>query len=571
MLTKEKQLQVQALVKEATKEELAWINGYLMGLIGDSLTAVEENATPLATGAKKITIAYGTETGNSKKLATELASKAKKKMIIAKLVSLDQYRFADLQKETNFLTIISTQGEGEPPPAAKKFYDHIHQNGFKLDKLNFGVLALGDTSYPLFCKAGEDVDQQLEKLGGKRILPIQKCDVEYDEDADKWFDEVLDQLFSSKQTTVAPAIAIPVKYNAGSKPAGKTIYEGTVLSHINLNDRGSNKETWHLEIAAENLTYEAGDSIGILPKNDPETVNAILALVSLSASDHTAYKNEQISFLDLLTNKLNIANLSEKVIQRYATVVDATIAETKLDLLGLLQRYPTKGIEQFEAALQVLIAQSPRLYTVSSSPVSQESEVHITVARDIFYVEQEKKYGRCSDFLSKLQTNESISFFVQKNKRFKLPETDKDIIMIGPGTGIAAFRSFLLERDALGATGKNWLFFGEQHFESDFLYQTEIQNWHATGVLTKVQVAFSRDQQEKIYVQHKMLEHGAELFEWLDAGAYVYICGKKDPMSTDVENCLLEIIELHGNKTSEEAKTYFENIKAAHRYHKDVY
>lgn len=570
MLTKEKQAQLQALVQNATKEELAWVNGYLSGLLGEGLTTASTN---IPVGApQKLTIAYGTETGNSKKLATDLVAIAKQKKLLTKLVSLDQYRLSDLQKEAYFVTVISTQGEGDPPPAAQKFYDHIHRSEFQLPQLKFSVLALGDTSYPLFCKAGEDVDSQLEKLGGKRIVPLQKCDLDYQADAERWFQSVLAQVFQAGQSIpVEQAKPTETVVKPAAKPAGKTIYQGEILTHFNLNDRGSKKETWHIEIAAEGLTYESGDSIGIVPKNDPITVAAILSVTGIDGATEFTYKSLPSSLYELLDAKLNIANLSEKVLERIGVIIGQDVKGSNLDLLGILEKYTIQSKETVEAILNVLIAQSPRLYTVSSSPAAQGEEVHITVARDIFWIGEEKKYGRCSDFLSKHQVGDQLSFFVQKNKRFKLPTEDKDVIMIGPGTGIAAFRGFLYEREALGATGRNWLFFGEQHFTTDFLYQTEIQNWYATGVLNKAELAFSRDQKEKIYVQHRIKEQGAELFQWLEGGAYVYICGKKDPMSTDVENALIELIQTHGNKTEEAAKAYFNELKDNHRYHKDVY
>ena len=402
MLTKEKQAQLQALVHNATKEELAWVNGYISGLLGEGLATASPN---LAVGApQKLTIAYGTETGNSKKLATDLVAIAKQKKLLTKLVSLDQYRLSDLAKEEYFVTVISTQGEGDPPPAAQKFYDHIHQNGFQLPQLKFSVLALGDTSYPLFCKAGEDVDSQLEKLGGKRIVPIQKCDLDYQADAEQWFHKFLDQVFQADQSNpVEQEKPTETVVKPVAKPAGKTIYQGEILTHFNLNDRGSKKETWHIEIAAEGLTYESGDSIGIVPKNDPVTVAAILSVTCIDAGTEFAYKSVISSYYELLDTKLNIANLSEKVLERIGAIIGQDLKGASLDLLGILQKFSIQSKETVEAILNVLIAQSPRLYTVSSSPAAQGEEVHITVARDIFWIGEEKKYGRCSDFLSKHQ------------------------------------------------------------------------------------------------------------------------------------------------------------------------
>ena len=565
MLTAEKHAILKSLIDTSSPDELKWIKEYLSSLISD------KNIITLNAGAnasvKKLTIVYGTETGNSKKLATDFASKAKKKQIQTKLVSLDQYRLNDLLKEELFVTVISTQGDGEPPAAALKFYDHIHQNGFKLPNLQYAVLALGDSSYPLFCKAGEDVDEQLSALGGKRIVTIQKCDVDYEVEADAWFESLLSELNSSvphfNQTEKKP--------ESVTKTSSKIIYQGKVLTHLNLNDRGSNKETWHIEIAADSLVYESGDSVGIVPKNNEELVHSIIQLVKVNPNQLVNYKSESLSIYDLLKYKLNISNLNEKVVKRYADITQQTIPITKSDLLELFNNYSLISGDQFIEVLQSLNQQSPRLYTVSSSPVATDGEVHITVARDIFWIEEKKKYGLCSDYLSTINENETIEFFIQKNKRFKLPSEDKDIIMIGPGTGIAAFRGFLSEREAIGATGRSWLFFGEQHFEKDFLYQTEIQNWEATGTLTKVNVAFSRDQKNKIYVQDRMLSKGAELYQWIQNGAYIYVCGKKDPMSLDVEKTLIEIVQQYGNKTLEESKQFITELKDTHRYHKDVY
>ena len=270
------------LVKLASKEELIWINGYISGLIsqdGSTASGTSVTATPVAAPKGKFTIAYGTETGNSKRLALDFAGKAKKAGINAKLVSLDQYRLNDLPKEEFFLTVISTQGEGEPPASAKKFYDHIHQNGFKLDKMKYAVLALGDTSYPLYCKAGEDVDTQLDRLGGERIVDLQRCDVDYEEDADTWFDNVLNKLGGQESNGVQQSnTAVAAPPAPAKKSSGRKVYNGTILTNINLNDTDSAKETYHIEIAAQDVEYKPGDSIGILPYNHLPVTEAIVAL-----------------------------------------------------------------------------------------------------------------------------------------------------------------------------------------------------------------------------------------------------------------------------------------------------
>lgn len=564
MLSSAKLKLVEDFVGLFTKEELIWVNGYLTGKITADAPQAETVAAKPAVG--KITIAYGTESGNSKKLATDFGAKAKRQGINAKVVNLEQYRLNDLPKEEYFFTVLSTQGEGDPPEGAKKFYDHIHNNGFKLNGLKYGVLALGDTSYPLFCKAGEDVDEQLKKLGGERVVPLQKCDTDYEGEAENWFGQVLQQLTKpSANGHTTPAIAAP------KKSVGKKIYTGTVLSNIILNDIGSAKETHHIEIAADDVDYLPGDSLGIIPENNSAIVEAIVALLGIDAAKTYLFRSEELTAYELLKKKLNIFYLPERVVSKYATLTGQNIPATKISLLDLLRIYPLKSNDQFDELIQILEPVAPRLYSISSSPEAHGGEVHITVARDKFLVADEWKYGLASDFLAAAQEGETLEFYIHKNGQFRLPDDSKDVIMIGPGTGVAPFRSFLAQRDATGASGRNWLFFGDQHFVSDFLYQTELQNWLETGTLTKLNAAFSRDQKEKIYVQHKMLKHAKELYEWLQAGASLYVCGAKEPMSADVEDTLLQIVESCGNKSIEEAVQFVEGLKEEGRYLKDVY
>jgi sulfite reductase (NADPH) flavoprotein alpha-component len=576
MLTTPRMKTLQELIAGASREELIWLSGYLAGVVANpgngqpaisglaAAVAAQEPEAPATPAVNKITIAYGTETGNSKKLATDFAAKAKKKGINAKVVGLEQYRLTDLPKEEYFFTVISTQGDGEPPASAKKFYDHIHKGGMQLAQLKYSVLALGDTSYPLFCKAGEDVDQQLQNMGGQRIVSLQKCDTDYETEAGNWFDQVLQKLLSS----TAPAAGAPAITTR--KHIGKKTYAGTVLSNINLNDIGSGKQTHHLEIAAQ-ADYQPGDSIGITPENPREIVEAIISLTGIDPLRKITHRDEEYTVTDLLRKKLNIVFLPERVVKKYAAIVRQDIPETRIGLLDLLKIYPVKDTTQFQEVIGILEPTAPRLYSISSSPEAHGGEIHITVAKDTFVVNGETKHGLCSDTLSQLSPDQTLEFYVHRNAQFKLPAHDKDVIMIGPGTGIAPFRSFLAERDATGAGGRNWLFFGDQHFTTDFLYQTEIQSWIDTGVLTRINTAFSRDQQEKVYVQHKMYRHAAELFTWLEAGAYVYICGAKEPMSVDVENALLTIIQQQGKKNAAQAESYLDELKEAGRYVKDVY
>lgn len=556
------------MVADLTKEEIIWLSGYLSGLAGAETKLLPNEAASgtanAAAAVQKITIAYGTETGNAKKLATSLAAKAKKKGIQPKLVSLEQYKLTDLPKEEWFFTIISTQGEGEPPAGAKKFYDYVHQDNIAL-KLNYGVLALGDTSYPLFCKAGEDVDQQLQKLGGKRIVPLQKLDTDYEEEAEQWINNLLTSLTTSSAATA------PVAAPAAKKVTGKKTYTGTIQTNINLNGRGSKKQTFHIEIATEDVAFEPGDAVGIIPRNKPELVQKIIALSGLTEDTLVPFRAETAPVGQLLYKKLSLVNLSERVVKKYAEIVKQDIPDTRMDFSDLLRIYPVSNSEQFLAALQVLDPISPRLYSIASSPEAHAGEVHLTLGMHQFCVNDIVRDGLCSYYLSQMKEGEEIDFYIHKNHLFKLPAADKDVIMIGPGTGIAPFRAFVAHRDATGADGRNWVFFGDQHFTTDFLYQTEWLNWIETGVLTKMNVAFSRDQQEKLYVQHKLWQHREELTRWIEEGAYLYVCGAKEPMSIDVENMLTQIVREQKGLTEEGAVDYINVLKEEGRYLKDVY
>ncbi|MEO5942917.1 MAG: flavodoxin domain-containing protein [Ferruginibacter sp.] len=551
-------------ISSYTKEELIWVNGYISGLV-TTKPITDAAMVSKAISNKKITLAYGTETGNSKKLAIELAAKAKKKGVNAKLVSLDQYRLADLIKEEYFITVISTQGEGEPPIAAQKFYDHIHNNGFKIPAMKYAVLALGDTSYPMFCKTGEDVDNQLENMGAKRIAAMVKCDLDYEEPAEKWFDELLESINNTGATEIK---ITPPPITETVKKTGKKIYTGTVLANINLNARGSAKKTFHIELAADQVEYLPGDSIGIIPENDELVVEEIITLTGIDGSKKVNFKNEEATLREHLLQKININFLLEKFIKQYAVLVNETLPRTRVDLVELIRKYPVKNVAEFETFLLSLHAMAPRIYNIASSINAHGNEVHIIALNDEFIADGKIKTGICSAFLNDKKAGDTINFFIQVNKRFRLPEEDKNIVMIGPGTGIAPFRSFVAERDATGAGGKNWLFFADEKFTTDFYYQTEWQNWFGTGVLTNINLAFS---EQKEYVQDKLMQKATELFEWIKNGAAVYLCGEKEIMSKAVEETLIRIFEQEGKFNNEEALKYFEELKATGKYMKDVY
>jgi sulfite reductase (NADPH) flavoprotein alpha-component len=576
MLAAERLKQLQELVSISTKEELIWINGYLSGLVSNGHTETpaialeheKNNSQSPLHAVQKISLVYGTETGNSKNLSTRLAAIARKKGVHMKVTGLDQYHHEDLAREEILLVVISTQGEGEPPVGAKKFYDHIHQHTLSVPSMKYSVLALGDSSYPLFCQTGVDVDARLHGFGAKRLVPLQKCDVDYEADAEEWLGQVLDKI------ALQPAI-VPVKTIAepARKPQGRKFYNGQILTNINLNDRGSNKQTFHIEIkSAEPVEYEPGDALAIIPSNKKIIVDHIISLTGVDKNHVIETAKARGTIEELLTNHLNICFLLSSVIKKFGAITGQELPDVRMDLVDLLRIYPISSSAQFLEILKILSPIAPRLYSISSSPLAHgPNDMHLTVSRHSFRVKEEQRFGLCSDFLGELPIGTQVSFYIHKNKSFRLPAHDRDIIMIGPGTGVAPFRSFLAERDAAGATGKNWFFFGEQHFISDFLYQAEMQQLHQMGVLTRISLAFSRDQDQKLYVQHRMLEQSAELYKWIRDGAFIYISGTKDPMSKDVEHTLLQIFREQGNLGDEEAKKYLHHLKESGRYEKDVY
>jgi sulfite reductase (NADPH) flavoprotein alpha-component len=566
MLSTTRLKQFEEFVAASTREELIWVNGYLSGLIK------EETATaPVAiktSPAKRITITYGTETGNAQKLATAFASKAKQRGIPVKLAGLDQYRLTDLAKEEFFFTIISTQGEGEPPIAAKPFYDHIHKNGFKVPTMRYGVLALGDTAYPLFCKTGEEVDEQLEKLGGQRLLPMQKCDLDFETDANRWMDTVLEQILSS--TVEAPAL--PVAPAAVVKtPAEKKWYTGTVLENINLTARGSVKKTYHLALDTPGVVYLPGDSIAIVPPNSAPEANRVLSLLPLAAEQTITWRDADYTVKELVTEKINIRFLSEKLVQQYATLTGQNIPAGKKDLQTLLQQWPITEAGIAQTVLQAMLPIAPRIYNIASSPSAHPDEIAILIAQDCFEDNGILSTGLCTTYIESLKPGDPVSFFIQTNKRFRLPTSDKDVIMIGPGTGVAPFRSFVAERDANGDTGRNWLFFGETDFTTDFYYQTEWQTWFNTGVLSSISLAFEKNNNGITTVEQKLESQAETLYQWLSNGASLFLCGQKEPMGKAVEKSIVQIIKTQGGLTDDGAVAYVEQLKKEGRYVKDLY
>ncbi|MCF6130141.1 flavodoxin domain-containing protein [Flavobacterium sp. AS60] len=552
MLSKTKFSLLQQFVQSASKEELIWTNGYLAGFLDGSHLdgSAAENAIPAV--ALKPLIIYGTETGNSKKIASNLLASFKKNKIQAKAIDVFQYDVTKLEKENLVLFIMSTQGEGEFPQNAVAFYEKLKASEVNLGAVSYAVLGLGDSSYPLFCHAGVLLDEVLAEKGAKRLLPLLKSDVDYSETVAIWESD-LQKVFQN----IGSLTPTEVKPSTTATTSNKTNYLGKISHKIVLNDNGSNKETYHIEIESEDeIVYEPGDALGVFPKNKEAEIKAIAAY----------FGEENYS---ILADK-NIRGLSKKSLDAFANLFEIEISEDKANLLDIIQKYQPKKVS-LDEVIALLHKIAPRLYSISSSSEAHDGQVHLTVNLNKFEVDGEIKTGLASEFLAEFPLDEELEFYIHKNQNFRLPNEDTDIIMIGPGTGIAPFRSFLAERDATGAEGKNWLFFGEQHFVLDFYYQTEIQEWITTGVLTKLDTAFSRDQERKIYVQDRIREKAKEFNAWLENGSSIYICGQKYPMSQDVEQAIVEVIAQERNITEEQAKHVLEELENQGKYQKDVY
>jgi sulfite reductase (NADPH) flavoprotein alpha-component len=562
MLSDTKLSLLHQLVQSASSEEIIWTNGYLAGLLDKN--KLQHKNEPKAEVTVKPTIIYGTETGNSKKVATGLLAYFKKHKIQAKAADVFQYDIARLEKESLVLFVMSTKGEGEFPQNAVAFYENLQASSTNLSHLSYAVLGLGDASYPLFCNAGVLLDEVLEQRGAKRLLPLVKSDVDYHEVVVKWQDDLKNVFLNHKQEAVGTST---IKDSA----MGKQNYKGTVSHKIVLNDIGSNKETYHIEIDTdEEVQYEPGDALGIIPKNNSDLINTIVHQLNAELATEIVIKENKAT-LGAWLERLNITNLSKRTIEQIAILFKTKIEKEKASLSDILAAYPIPLDVTVQDVLSVLLPIAPRLYSISSCGEAHNGQVHLTVGLTKFYNNEHLQFGLASHYLATLATGTDVDFYIHKNKNFKLSANHTDIIMIGPGTGIAPFRGFISYRDATGADGKNWLFFGEQHFVQDFYYQTEIQDWLSSGVLNKLDVAFSRDQREKIYVQDRIRQNGSEFNDWINKGATVYICGQKLPMSADVENAIIEVIATQRNISIDDAKAVLELMETEGRYQKDVY
>lgn len=562
----------------------AWLSGFLAGGPGAAVAAA-----PVAASGGKLLVLYGTESGNSEILADRSVKEAKKRGFQAAMKNMSDLAVVDLGKVPNLLVIVSTWGDGEPPETATAFYKELMAADVSLSGVRFSVCALGDTSYEKFCQTGKDVDARLESLGGSRISPRQDCDVDYEEGYASWLDGALRALAPAVGSVGDSAVA-GVSAVSGGEYGKKNPFPSELLETLILNGEGSAKETLHLEfsLAGSGLQYEPGDALAVLPSNAPDVVAAVLAVAKLKGTEEVEVKNVGRKLLaDALREDFDITALSRNVLTKLAEAVDSVklrdlLAEgAKEDLKAYNDgREIVDAIEDFapnglgaQALADLFRKLPPRLYSIASSPLAHADEVHLTVAAVRYRTHGKQRKGVCSTYLAdRVKSGDLVSVFVQPNKNFRLPaDGATPIIMVGPGTGVAPFRAFVEHRAALGSSGKNWLFFGDQRYTYDFLYQLEWQDHLKSGALTQLDLAFSRDQPEKVYVQDRMVSRGADLYAWLEEGAHFYVCGDASRMAADVHEALIGIVQNHGAKSREDAEAYVEELKKSKRYQRDVY
>jgi sulfite reductase (NADPH) flavoprotein alpha-component len=605
-LSDEQLQQLKTLVANLNREQLIWLSGYVAGHLeqgrheGDNpvQAAISQEPktedVPVASSTNELTVIFGTRTGNSEKLAYKAAEIAKEKGLNVTVKDAGKYKTKDLQNEKNLIIICSTHGDGVPPFAARELHEFIYsKRAPKLENTTFAVLGLGDSSYFQFCKAAKDFDEQLERLGAKRLVPRIACDVDFDEDADKWLRTTIDAFAGSAApvTKAAPQFRLVTDKPAQPKPATqvfskKNPFLAPVFEKVNLHGRGSDRQTIHIELGADSkvINYQPGDSAGVIPVNSVDLINEVLQTTKLDGDTVLEYEGGKLSLREILYSKVELSKITKDVLGKYFILFPNDKLRTLIDnpdklknyingrdIVDMLLDFPTKVYA--EDLVKILRPLQPRYYSISSSPLACPGELHLTVGVVNYEKAGRVKKGTCSSFLSEVEIeNEEVPIFIESNPGFRLPENKRTpIIMIGAGTGIAPYRAFVQHRDAEGSAGKSWLFFGNRNFETEFLYQTEWQEYLKTGVLTKMDVAFSRDTEEKIYVQHKLLENAKEVYDWIEEGANIYICGDMKYMANDVQNALNEIVQKQGKMSANDASAYLDNLQHEKRLQLDVY
>jgi len=577
-------------------EQRAWLNGFFAGLFSRRSVAIGGSAVaPAELALTPLTILFGSQTGTAEALAKRMAKAAGKRGFAATVLDMAQTDFTKLAAEKNVLVITSTYGDGEPPDNARTLHTAVMAAAqsptplLTLAHLRYSVCALGDTNYVQFCRCGQDLDTAFEKLGATRVFARVDCDLEYETSFSTWLNAALSALATSptsRATHPAPTVAgnetsIPAPAESAVTYSRQRPYPARLLMSRNLNAAGSAKQVHHVEfdLADSGLAYEAGDALGVYANNCPVLVTEILTALGCDGEEAVAAPDGTTTSLRrALTEQYDLGKPTPDLLSWLAPALigretSATVPTLPHHVLDVLVARADVRIAPADL-VRVLKKLQPRLYSISSSPRAHPGQVHLTVGAVRYELHGRARKGVCSTFLAdRAVAGESrVGVFFHANQSFRPPAAEEvPMIMVGPGTGIAPFRAFLHERQATGAKGRNWLFFGDQYAATDFLYRDELAALQKEGVLTRLDTAFSRDQAEKIYVQHRLLEHAAELFAWLEAGAHFYVCGDASRMAKDVDTALHRVIEKAGSKTAAEAADYVNALKAARRYARDVY
>lgn len=582
--------QLNELVKGLDARQLDWLSGYLAGWSAAWGEAPADTPEQPAADMPGLTILYGSQTGNTEDVATLLGQRASDLGLSARVVDMADYKPRQLKQEQFLAVLCSTHGEGDPPDNAMDFYEFLHsRKAPSLKSVKYSVLALGDSSYEHFCQTGRDLDERLASLGATALTPRADCDVDYDDTAEAWIDKLLQTLMAEAgavDTATATATSRSRQASA-SQYSRKNPFPAPILDNLVLSGRGSTKEVRHVELSLEEsgLSYEPGDAVGVYPQNDPALVAAILAELDLAPATPVTLEDTDATLERALLNFREITVLTRPLMEKWARYTDADelhgLIENQSgltewmrgrDLLDLIRAWRPREMDA-DTLVGLLRKLPPRLYSISSSQAAVEDEVHITVASVRYRAHDRERLGVASTWLAeRLEEDARVPVYIDPNRNFSLPADDQTpIIMIGPGTGVAPFRAFLQEREERGAQGHNWLFFGDRHFRTDFLYQSEWLAWRRDGLLSRLDVAFSRDQEDKRYVQHSLRENAIELWNWIRDGACIYVCGDADSMAPDVNEALIDIIADQGHMGREQATETLRQLARDKRYQRDVY
>ncbi|HZP67789.1 MAG TPA: assimilatory sulfite reductase (NADPH) flavoprotein subunit [Rudaea sp.] len=569
---------------------LHWLSGYAAGLAARSEPIARE--APLAAvetgGQQQLTIVFGSQTGNAKRLAESLARDAEAAGLAVRLLRADAYPLRELKSERLLYVVISTQGDGDPPDDARGFVEFLaSKRAPRLDELKFAVLALGDSSYAKFCAVGAAIDERLAALGAARLVARADADVDIDRVARPWLERALGAARETLKSTSVSAKVTPLRpARAAAVWNRERPFAAEVIANQRITSRDGTKDIRHIELSLRDsgLSYEPGDALGVWPTNPATLVQAIAEAIGAGPQTAVAIDGQTLPLASWLAEKREITRLARPFALAHAerarnTELAAILAEpgeaaarllTDYQLIDLLREFPAS----WTAAdlVSTLRPLTPRLYSIASSLKAVEDEAHLTVAPVAYQAFGHDHLGAASHFLVNRGADTRIPVFVETNERFRLPKDgSRDIVMIGPGTGVAPFRGFVQERAAVGARGRNWLFFGNPQFRSDFLYQAEWQQALKRGELARLDLAFSRDQADKVYVQHRIRQSGRELYAWLENGAHVYVCGDATRMAKDVHAALRDVVATHGGKSLEEAEEFLSALAADRRYARDVY